>query len=471
MDNNRVIAIKTGSDARMWIISADDNGDCVVVSGGVIPGITLYGGTYGTINGYTYTPIQTVVYDWSTQHVYFVDTAGYIYSARLCNTVANWSVALESGQDINVADFDRYTVQIVGESGSVVYEGNDTVGGVCLDDINDSRIRITVTITVNGISFSRTKYFEKQDGISVKAYIPDYNTALFYTIQVTDASGVGLSGYKVSVERYVSAENAYVTISEMYTNPDGTSSHFLQPSVFYKIKVVAPDGTVKTYDWYADPNLRTVRITWSTTAGENTGGVEPPEINRMWDRITYTLTPTQTEWEVNDANVFPISVIFNITDSNSGLQYYYMKVTKWRFGTPTVVFETNISGNPSGGTITYDINDWGRYVVEAGFYLPDYNKVSITRTYIVSKNILRPTFISGIIGDTTYIFIVLILAIAATATFARVAPDYAGVAGLAVLGLGAVIHPTTQIGNFPLWAVVLLSAITYIAWKYITSRV
>ena len=458
-DENSVIAF---SSTAFYIVTFDENTNkCKIIASGNLP-VTIWTGTYYSSSG-GYMSYHTVAYSTTDKILYAFTSPTTIIALRYCNKAISYNVKYEDGTSFDAGTVDDFKITV---DGGTITETTDVKGTVCGEDYPTDIIRITATVKVGNLTFTRTKYVANEDGQDVTIYLPDYNTALFYTIFVMDTQNNPLPGYRVIIEKYISDEGAYVSISEAKSGPDGSTSHFLEPSTFYKIKVIDLSGNVVgNYDWYADPNVRTIYIRLGgTSSGGSGSGTEPAqiELNVPWEGITITVPDNNLE-----VNTWPYTLEISVTDANSSLDAFGGYIAKAIFDQNTPLYDFNVTGNPSGGTIEYNAWTPGLYIISLWiqkngetYVFPPYQVLLGTKEYFAG-----PLGIS----DFTYILIATITTFAVVGFTARFSPGASGILGLVVLGMFTLLNPTATVVGLSLWQIFLITAVFVLGISFVRT--
>ena len=383
----------------------------------------------------------------------------YLYKFDYCEKVIFWDVKNEDGTDFDPSSVENFKITV---DGGTVKEFDSVSGFFCGDDFSSDILRITVSYKVGNIMVSRTKYVANEDGQHVTIYIPDNNSALFYTIFVMDTQNNPLPGYRVIVEKYITSEGAYVSVSEAKSGPDGSTSHFLVPSTYYKIKVIDASGkVVGDYDWYADPNVRTIYIRVGGASQGSGSGTEPAKIEMTvpWEGVKITVPENNTVVEN-----WPYVITISITDAQSSLDAYGGYIAKAIFDENTPLFEFNITGNPSGGTVEYNAWTPGLYIISLWV-----ERNGVTYVFPPYQILLgsKGSFSSPLgVSDFTYILIAAIITMAVVGYTSQISPGASGILGLVVLGFFTLLNPSASVAGLSLWQIFLITAVFVIGVSF-----
>ena len=317
--------------------------------------------------------------------------------------------------------------------------------------------RVTVTASTDSLTYSRSYYVGGDWNMTLYAYMLDPSAGVFYTIFTTDIYNNPLEAYKVVVLGYIN--NSWVSIAEAKSNPDGSTSIFIRPAKYYKVRVENTAGdTVKYFDWFADPNIRTLYVRVGPSA-ETT----QVDLTTVFSHVQYSIEPLEAEFNA-DANV---TIRYTITDGESGLQEFGIYIYKNLFDTNTLVYTKTIVGSPSGGEITFTPTTPGRYIV-IPWFKRDNTEYNLPLTLISIHN---PPFFSGPIGLSSWSYVLLATIITAmvVGATATVSPGGSAILGLVVFGFFTALNPTASILGISMWHIFLLTAVVVLAVSFLRT--
>ena len=345
-------------------------------------------------------------------------------------------------QDWNTSAVDLTKIEVWDDDTGEFIGSTQNVTSYSLELNKYHTYRVMITIQKSTLTYTRS-YFIKGYDMTLTAYLLDPADGLFYTIYVMDLQNNPLQGYKVSVKRYLTDLSAYVPISEAKSNPDGSTTHFLRPTLLYKVLITAPDGSTIEYDWTADPNKRELFIR------TNPGGTAHVTFNNPFESIS-------VEANVEDHNTYKtIKVV--VTDSQAQLQSFTVTIEKSIFDQNTPLFTTTVVGSPSGGTVEYNVYSSGVYIVKVSV-LTNGNNYDFPPITVLVAN--KPFFSSNLgISDFTYILIATIVTLASAGMVAPFSPGGAVILGLTVFGAFTFFNPTATVAGVSMWHIFLIMAI------------
>jgi len=171
-------------------------------------------------------------------------------------------------------------------------------------------------------------------------------------------------------------------------------------------------------------------------------------LNAMWQDVSYTVSfnPALDYGYIgqNDTNI-----TFTIISRENALQYYGMRVDRYINYSTTTIYNQNDT-NASGGTLVVPTNGSGKYIIYVWFKHRDFAQYSAPPENIwigVQSGLgaLATTLQSGLLVDGwTYCLIAFFITVVTITFVARYTIDGAGIAGLVVYWIMALLYPTAE---------------------------
>jgi hypothetical protein len=190
----------------------------------------------------------------------------------------------------------------------------------------------------------------------------------------------------------------------------------------------------------------------------------------LWDNISWNIDP---DVEVHRSN---ITFYFNISSGTGQLDWFRMRVQYFNesVGDWVTVFSDNQSSSV-GGSISFTCeNKSGRYQLDAWFKKNNFSEFKFgdeipCRQYVITWESLTKSLEE--VPDSVLFLVIICLAIAATAVLLGMgAGDLSGLAGLTVMGIGAMFAPGLMVGAMAFWQVVLVAGIAYFSIGFLMGR-
>lgn len=219
----------------------------------------------------------------------------------------------------------------------------------------------SVTIDISSYGYQpRRFYFTINENIANDfiAYLLKSTDALFVRFHILTVEGLGISGAEVSAQRFIGG--AWVLIEEKTADDAGIAGLSLAPFASYKVTASATGYVTQVQS--ITPSASDYYFYMATTTNVS--------YHVLFEDITYYVTPQDPSIQTNVS----YDMVFNITSSNSTLEWYSMNIT---YNETTAVFFLNVTGNADGGNITYQLNSSyasGNYTMEIKFKKTDYTE-------------------------------------------------------------------------------------------------
>jgi len=280
------------------------------------------------------------------------------------------------------------------------------------------------------------------NNFTINAYSLENGLGVYYTIKITDEFGQPVEGAKVSAYRFSPLFSAFVVIEQGITDSTGNTVLYLQPFVLYRLTIEQAGYVTMNFD-FTPTAVTSVDIRLSSAKSP----LKLPNFYYLWEDISYSLTPT-TSFSTNETNIS-----FQISSNSSSLEYFGLEVISLLpNGTKTTVYSNNISGQPSGGIITYPITTQGSYLINPYFKHKNFSEhVPFSKTFKYQNETMgfikaRELFIeTQPIAGWVFYLIAVVCAMLAVGFASKYVGDGAGLAGLAVLWGFSLFNPSVEI--------------------------
>lgn len=277
---------------------------------------------------------------------------------------------------------------------------------------------------------------------TINAYSLNNGLGAYYTITVVDEFGQPVAGAKVSAYRFSPLNSAFVVIEQAITDSTGSGVLYLQPFTLYRLTIEQAGYVTLNFD-FTPTAVTTVNIRLSSASSPLT----LPDFYYLWDDISYSLTPS-TSFSTNATNI-----TYQVSSNSSGLEYYGLEVIRtFPNGTTSTVYSNNVSGQPSGGILTYPITTQGSYQINPYFKLQNFSEYdpftkifkyqNVTMGFVQARELFNQT--QPITGWVFYL-IAVVCAMLAVGFASKYTGDGAGLVGLAVLWGFSLFNPAVEI--------------------------
>lgn len=338
-----------------------------------------------------------------------------------------------------------------------------------MNDYHNTTHNIVVPVSRMGSGDNRIKVYDSNEeyqprfydstvsaitNTSLTAYLPKLtDTVVTSTIVVLDISGIPQSDISVSAEKSISGN--YVTIESGTTDSSGSLGFSLIEFAAYRIKVISGSTTQ-----YASIIARQAvyTITINTTLGLG--------FNETMEGIVTRVLPYGISVNSSDTTKYQ-EFSFSIGAENANLNLYGANI----YCDSTLNQTTNITGSPSGGTITFTMDivpcdnvtlNYYFNVVDSGLY---YNHVFYT-VIRSSSNGLSYAFEIGQsnLNSTEKVYIAVIIMMIVAAVLSIFSVEGAAISDL-VIGGAFTYYGWLNVYLFMLLGV-LVFAIIYLRSRY-----
>lgn len=241
--------------------------------------------------------------------------------------------------------------------------------------------------TINGTYASRTYYLTNTptSALILYAYLLNYSlsTYQYSTFCTITASNSAIPGATITIQRSIAG--SYVTVAQLYTGTDGCSSVGLDSTATYQIVASATGYTSYTFTTQPKTIQYIVLSSAATTQGFQTSYADTE------DYVLSKMLPSTTS--VLDSSV---TVNYTVYSYNSTLSSFGMLCDY----NGTTIYNVNVSGSPSGGSVTSTIgvsNKTNSFFCYGYFDRTGYNTTYLNRTYYLYS--FNTTFINTSISQ------------------------------------------------------------------------
>lgn len=323
-----------------------------------------------------------------------------------------------------------------------------------------------IGIFVSAKNYDSRQYYQDitiHGNYNINLYLSPVNNTHLYYCQVVNTYSIPLKSvlmqFKVSLNG-----SAYTIIDQLLTDDNGYVNLFLQSGINYKVVMTKTGYDTSISDWTPDvtnygiyyPKIFVMHVTETNYTHEET----------VWDNISYTYSP-ENRYQNNSFNLF-----FNITSSNSKLNWYASTLYFWN--TTTSVWNLLSSFNQSnagGGSQHYTVpNTVGKYCLVSAFKKTGFSIQNMGYQYWYISVPPSSSVRTQGIPDNIYLgitIIVMMLSIGAAAYFAGAT---AGVIGVAVEGIMFAMRPNMLFNGVSCWFIFLATALAYFFVMFLRSR-
>ena len=279
-----------------------------------------------------------------------------------------------------------------------------------------------------------------------------------------------IEGAKITIERYINTTEQYEEIYIVYTDANGQRSVWLIPETLYQVTIVKSGYQTEIADLeprqivYADDWKYTFRLVPSTTDQDT----DRNDSEYMWKNITWSISPLDV--------IHYDSFLFNYTirSSDNQLEWYsmYIYYDNETSGLMELIYSSNISDSPGGGSITYTVpNVTGRYEISCWFRKTGYPPHEILQENSIVKFISIISDDLNEFPDTAYFIILIFLTIIAMG-FCIIyfqTGTGTGYIGLGVMAFGLLINGVV-INGLSAWFIWIVTLILYSMGVFLWSR-
>jgi hypothetical protein len=449
------------------------------------------------------------VYDipYGTNTIFILESSGYkqriYYKDISLNTFSNYSFYLprsttQGGGGTNGSDTTGCTLRLITNSINVssytanvivplTHEVEDMVaveiynrslyisygGWIMIPEtkftVSTTQVTIDKSVLDKNTSMARVSYYYM--------YCPgDVITTPLYYIRVVETVETeystydrGVEGVKVDIKRYVNTTGIYVSVAQLLTDANGYCNVYLIPGTLYKVlvsKLLYNDALSDYIPAPANQFGQTTEKIFRISLNETT--VAPGDVDYLFKNIVWSIEPTG----IRHPGAF--TMWFNITSSDSKLEWYSMEIFYWNTTTYSWVsiFYQNDS-NAGGGSISFTIpNVTGKYAVKCYFKKTGFPVQELGETGSLIHFIQYfQQWMHGIPDYAYYIVLLFIMVVAMGFFFMYFGTGIStGYIGIIIFAIGLFIHPVT-INGISGWIIFAITFIMYTIGIFLWSRI
>lgn len=243
---------------------------------------------------------------------------------------------------------------------------------------NNATVKGDLTISISASGYVPRNYYvyvSSNSTVSMSGYLLkaiDGVYITYWSFSTNNPTGE-YNSYHV-FKRFITS--SYVTMAESKADLEGKGTMFLDPYTNYVINSETSDGSLIWNSSSYNPNPSFIlKISFGGLA---TGS------NQTWlfTKTNYSLTPTDTYLRINvGGNVTQFN--YTITDGNNSIEWFSLRLIYYN---GTVLYFSNDSTHPSGGTILVNLNytNLTSYLIaETLMKKTGYSLFGVNRSYIV----------------------------------------------------------------------------------------
>jgi len=300
---------------------------------------------------------------------------------------------------------------------------------------------------------------------------PDAEYGVLYVLYVKDYYGDPVENAKMTFKKYINTTDSFEEVSSLYTDANGQVNLYLIPDQIYKVFIEKTYYITEISDFTPDPEdrARTFRL-------------EEQEITTDRDvdvfyGIAWSIEPNSHYHHGN------FTIYFNITSSNSALDWYKMIV--YKYNTTSGAWDqlsSQTDTTASGGSLSYTIqnvnvsNMTGKYKVECWYKKDGFDPLEVTQTgssiFYVEYGGLRTSPVWNFVPDWVFLLVVVIIMALVMAFILPVAGVGTGYVGIGILAFALILKPDLTTGaGVSGWTILFITALVYTIALYIWSRI
>lgn len=281
---------------------------------------------------------------------------------------------------------------------------------------------------------------------------------------------------KMTFQRYNKQQDVFVNVSSLLTDANGYINLYLIPSVSYQV-IVEKQGYDRMISDYTPPppnDFGQVPEKWFRINSNYEEIINETTPYTVWTNITWSVEPTQHRWHTN------FTIYFNITSSDSMLEWYSMEIKYLNFTNNTwVSLSFQNESNPEGGTISYTLpNITGQYSAAIYFKKTGFNIIQLSELsdfgYAIFQGI---TALQGVPDFVFYLVIIIISMLIMGFLTYYLGPNLIiGYVGLLIMSMAMLIRPFSILVNSTLppisgWVVIGVTFLLYTGAIYLWSKI
>jgi len=274
--------------------------------------------------------------------------------------------------------------------------------------------------------------------------------AYLYVLAVQDVYNIKISNAEITAKRYINTTESWDNVGETITDGTGQGEIYLIPYVNYLFSISKAGFNTANVFWTPTEELFTHTFTLIYS-----NETEPYET--LFDNVSYSITPTATEWEE------AINITFSVNDTDCQLEYYRMIITSENMtnysGMPTI-YDHNETNITCGGSLSFETNDsTTKYYVTIYIKKEGYDEYFTTKVYYVHPEFEVKYDIGDLIPELLYWIIAVVVTLLATAFAVRLAGGNGVIVSLIVFGIFVALNPEGTIAGISAWWILILMGI------------
>jgi hypothetical protein len=423
--DNETFVFMTDSDT-IYSCYFDGSGSC----------LTFSATSYGVTMPYQDRGFTTATKRENDQDTQTIGTIISNTTVQLSYTTREYDVKYRCFDEMNETR-NQFTLQTYSESNSIILSTN--VWGYVLssEDIGPG-VKRSYSYCTDGTQ--RLFIVGLNSNYKMDLYSLHTSLGQYYTFTVQDNFGQALSNVTISAYRFSNQKQAWVVIEQGITDYTGSATLFLEPFVLYKL-ILEKDGYVTIDTDFVPATITSIEVTLNNAGGAI---LTLPTYSYMWDDVSFTLTPDYS-FSTNATNT-----TYTVSSGDSMLQYWGMQVTRYVNGSGTIVYSNNLT-TPTGGTMSYEMNQNGTYHIDVWFKHQNYSMYSpLTKIFRIGPEsgftkAMRDFNIDQPIGGWTFFLIGVVLAMVAGGFVSRYTVEGAGVVSLLIIWGFALFNPSVEL--------------------------
>lgn len=383
---------------------------------------------------------------------------------------------LSNVYDIKFVCFDEqqeyrktFTVRIFGNNSATVLQ-TPIWGYVLPSGILENGSKRAYAFCTNGTN--RLYVLGLNNNFALDFYSLNSTLGLYYTFTVTNQYGTPIQGALVTAYRFMPIRGSFRIIEQGITDTTGITTLFLEPYNLYRMTASASGYQDVNFELNPTPLVTNIAI--RMTLGNQSASL--PNQNQIFNDTTYTLTPTPAYYTENQ------NVSFQLNSHSSTLTSFTMTIFKQNLSGQTVVYNTTVTGQPTGGILNYTTTQAGSYLVYACFNTQSLGYYCANpRAFTVGNNTgfvrARNDFASDPpISGFGYFFLALLAAMCAGGFVSKYTYSGAGAVTVLILWFFAYLNPNAvlfSIGSFNMviWTATVFVTVITVPAIYLVSRV
>lgn len=259
----------------------------------------------------------------------------------------------------------------------------------------------------------------------------------YYTFNVRNNFGIPIENARVSAYRFSNLFQQWVTIEQGITDATGTAVLFLEPLNLYRI-ILEADGYVALNFDFVPASTTSITLQLNSEGGQN---ISLPEFDRVFDDVSISVRPDYS-FSTNATNLS-----FQVVSNSSTIENFSLIIYRRYGGNTTVVFNSTVTSQPSGGILNYTATQIGQYVIVPSFTSQNYSTYYPGQTLFTLGNNTglaraRVEFESDQpMSGWTFYFLAIVCAMLAAGFVSRYSYEGAGLAAIVVLWIFTLFSP------------------------------